>query len=272
MVPVNNTSFAGKTALVTGGAGGIGWATACELARVGAEVAICSKPGTTLDEAANLIVESGYKNIHCYQADVSSETDMLSLFGELSARFNQLDFLVNNAGIDSFCDLDNFSLDEFRRVMDVNVSSVFITVANALPLMRKAKAAAIVNVGSIHGHVTTSGRADYVTSKTALIGATRALALDLSVDKIRVNMVSPGAIETPMLTRGWQKKAPTVEFADLKQRVGKQHPCGRIGTPMDIAHAIRFLLSDESSFITGTDLLVDGGMHAKLALASIWEN
>lgn len=271
MVTTGNTQFAGKTALVTGGAGGIGWATACELARVGATVAICSRAGKTLDEAANQIEQSGYKNIHCYQADVSSESDMLGLFNELSARFNQLDFLVNNAGIDSFCNLDNFSLNEFRRVMDVNVSSVFIAVANALPLMRKSKMAAIVNLGSIHGHVTTSGRADYVTSKTALIGATRALALDLAVDRIRVNMVSPGAIETPMLTRGWHEKAPTVEFAVLKQRVGKLHPCGRIGTPQDIAYAIRFLLSDEASFITGTDLLVDGGIHAKLALASSWE-
>ena len=272
MMKISNTRFVGKTALVTGGAGGIGWATACELASMGAEVAICSRPGRTLDDAAKLIKEVGYKNIHCYQADVSSESDMLSLFGELSERFSQLDFLVNNAGIDSFCDLDNFSLNEFRRVMDVNVSSVFITVTNALCLMRQAKFASIVNVGSIHGHVTTSGRADYVTSKTALVGVTRALALDLAVDEIRVNMVSPGAIETPMLTRGWEKKAPTIKFAELKQRVGKQHPCGRIGTPMDIAHAIRFLLSEEAGFITGTDLLVDGGMHAKLALASVWED
>ena len=264
--------FSGKTALVTGGAAGIGWATACTLASAGVDVAICSRPGKTLDAAGERIEQSGYKNITCYSADVSSETDMKRLFDQLGERFGHLDYLVNNAGIDSFLDINNFSLHDFRRVMDTNVTSVFLAVSGALSLMRKAVNAAIVNVGSIHGHVTTAGRADYVTSKTALIGATRALALDLAEYGIRINMVSPGAIETPMLVRGWKKKAPNIELDVLKQRAGKQHPCGRIGQPKDIAQSIRFLLSEDAGFITGTDLIVDGGMHAKLAISSIWED
>ena len=263
--------FSGKTALVTGGAAGIGWATACALAEAGAQVAICSRPGKTLEAAEDRIEASGFANITSYQADVSSPSDMGQLFAALSDRFGHLNCLVNNAGVDSFYDLQDFSLEQFTRVMNINVASVFMAVSEALALMRNTPGAAIVNVGSIHGHVTTSGRADYVASKSALIGATRALALDLADYGVRINMVSPGAIETPMLTRAWQKKAPNIDLSELKRRAGRQHPCGRIGDPRDVAHAIRFLLSDEASFITGADLLVDGGIRAKLAISSIWE-
>ena len=263
--------FKGRSALVTGGAAGIGWATACTLADAGADVAICSRPGKTLDGAAEKIANSKFSKISCFQADVSSDREMHGLFAELATKFGQLDFLVNNAGIDSFCDPADFSLAQFRHVMDVNVTSIFLAVSEALPLMRKAKSASIVNVGSIHGHLTTSGRADYVTSKTALIGATRALALDFGGFGIRVNLVSPGAIETPMLVRGWKEKAPGIDINVLKERAGALHPCGRIGTPQDIANAILFLLGEEAGFITGADLLVDGGMHTKLAISSIWE-
>ena len=173
----NTKKFFGKTALVTGGASGIGWATACSLAADGAEVAICNREGESLEKARSLIASSGLNNISVFVADVSSETDMHAMFEKLSSKFKKLDFLVNNAGIDSFCKPDNFSLEKFNNVMAINVASVFLAISQALPLMRNANNASIVNVGSIHGRVTTSGRADYATSKTALIGATRALAL-----------------------------------------------------------------------------------------------
>ena len=156
--------------------------------------------------------------------------------------------------------------------MDVNVSPVFMAVSGVLSLMRKAVNAAIVNVGSIHGYVTTAGRVDYVTPKTELIGAPRALALDLADYGIRINMASPGAIDTPMLTRAWKKKAPNIDLGILKKRAGLQHPCDSIGDPKDVTNSIKFLLSEEPNLITGTDLLVDGGMHAKLAISSIWED
>ena len=260
-----------KTALITGGAGGIGWATACALASEGADVAVCSRPGKTLDAAAEKIESSGFNTITCYQADVTSEDDMHELFTELKQKFGALNYLVNNAGIDSFCEPESFSISQFQHVMDVNVTSVFIAVSGALPLLREANHPSIVNVGSVHGHVTTTGRADYVTSKTALIGATRALSLDLASYGIRVNMVSPGAIETPMLVRAWKKKAPDVSLDELRQQAGAEHPARRIGTPEDIAYAIRFLLSNQAGFINGTDLMVDGGIHTKLALARLWE-
>lgn len=258
-----------RTALVTGGATGIGWATACALAQAGVRVAICCL-SETLAQAKAQVEESGYANLKAYAADVTCESDMQELFRALKEEFGSLNYLVNNAGKDGFCYMDAFSLTQFRQTMDVNVSSVFIAVSQGLALMRSAERAAIVNIGSIHGHVTTDGRSDYVTSKTALIGATRALALDLAPYRIRVNMVSPGAVDTPMLQRAWAEKAPHVELGELKLRAGRQHPCGRIGKPDDIAQAVCFLLSEQASFITGIDLLVDGGLHAKLAISSIW--
>ncbi|CAN0598516.1 unnamed protein product, partial [Laminaria digitata] len=172
----------------------------------------------------------------------------------------------------SFQKLDAFSLERYRNVMDVNVASLFLAVSGALPLLRKVKNASIVTIGSIHGRITTAGRSDYVASKAALIGATRALALDLAPDHIRINLVSPGAIETPMLLRGWAVKAPDADPDELKARAGALHPSGRIGQPEDIANAIKFLLSDEAGFITGTELLVDGGLSCKLAMTALWED
>lgn len=264
--------FSGKTALVTGGAGGIGWATALSLLKAGARVAICSRKGASLERARKLVEKTDFKNLLVMEADVSSQSDMDRLFRTLTDAFGQLDFLVNNAGIDSFQNLDDFSLERYRHVMDVNVASLFLAVSGALPLLRTADAASIVTVGSIHGHITTAGRADYVTSKAALIGATRALALDLAQDHIRINLVSPGAIETPMLLRGWAVKAPDAEPDTLKAKAGALHPCGRIGQPEDIANAIKFLLSSEAGFITGTELLVDGGLACKLAMTTLWED
>ena len=135
------TSSGGTTALVTGGAGGIGWATACVPAAKGTDVAICSRPGKTLDEADAKIKASGLTNISCYAADVSSEADMKALFADIGQKFGHLTYLVNNAGIDSFCDLDAFSLSAFRRVLDITVASVFLAVAEGLPLLRTAKSA-----------------------------------------------------------------------------------------------------------------------------------
>lgn len=264
--------FAGKTALVTGGAGGIGWTTALSLLRDGARVAVCSRKGASLERARQLAAEIDPQNLLVMEADVSSQTDMEQLFKDLADAFGSLDCLVNNAGIDSFQKLDAFSLERFRNVMDVNVASLFLAVSAALPLLRAADAASIVTVGSIHGRITTAGRADYVTSKAALIGATRALALDLAPDLIRINLVSPGAVETPMLLRGWAVKAPDEEPDTLKAKAGALHPCGRIGQPDDVANAIKFLLSNEAGFITGTELLVDGGLACKLAMTTLWED
>jgi len=260
--------FAGKAAFVTGGAGGIGLATAQALADEGARVAVCGRAGATLDHARQTLAD----RFLVLEADVGSEEALTAAIADAGAAFGKLDVLVNNAGIDSFQDVSRFSRERVRQVMEVNVASVFTAVSAALPLMQASDAPAIVSLGSIHGTLTTSGRADYVASKSALIGATRALALDLAPHGVRINLVSPGTVETPMLLRGWANKAPDIDPDTLKVRAGALHPVGRIGQPADIASAVLFLASDAAGFITGTELMVDGGLSCRLAMTTLWED
>ena len=265
-----------RIAIVTGGASGIGWATAKALNKKGINVIVCDNSKSNIEIANQKITKLKNKNINIWNIDVTSEIQIKELFIFIKKEFGHLNYLVNNAGIDSFCDLSKFSLSKFNQVMMVNTTSVFMMTSKFLPLLRKRKNSVIVNIGSIHGHQTTSGRSDYVTSKTALIGATRSLALDLAQFGIRVNMVSPGAIETEMLERGWRKKisenkSDNYDYEKIKLKANLLHPVGRIGKPKDIARAILFLLSKKSKFINGVNLIVDGGIHSKTILSNIWE-
>ena len=260
-----------KIALVTGAASGIGWAIACLLHDEGLHVVICDNSKDNLDLANIKINEENYQNMSSFHADVSLEADVVKLFNHIKKTFGRLDYLVNNAGIDSFCDPETFSISKYNHVMAVNVTSVFLAIREAIPLMRNSKEASIVNIGSIHGQLTTAGRSDYVASKAALVGATQSLSLDLAAEKIRINMVSPGAIDTPMLLRGWKRKAPNIDLNEVWNRANSIHPCGRIGQPEDIANAVFFLLSEKASFINGVNLNVDGGIHSKVFLSTIWD-
>ena len=266
----NITNFENKVALVTGGAQGIGWTTACLLSARGAQVVVCDLSTKIFKDAHK---KSGLfdKSIILQPTDVSKENEVKSLFQMIENKFGKLDFVVNNAGIAEFGDPSSLSTSDWHKIIDVNLLSVFLTTANALPLMKKNNKGAIVNIGSIHGHLTTSGRAAYATSKTALIGATRSLALDLGPSNVRINLVSPGTIETNMLKTGWEEKAPGSDYNELKKKAESIHPCGRIGKPEDIAETVLFLLSECAGFITGSELIVDGGLHLKLAISSIWE-
>ena len=261
-----------KIALVTGAASGIGWATARLLYDEGASVIICDNSSEKLDLVDTEIRDKNYTNMSTFFADVSSEPNIIHLFNHISTKFGRLDYLVNNAGIDSFCSPQSFSVPKYNHVMAVNVTSVFLAIREAIPLMRNSKGAAIVNIGSIHGQLTTAGRSDYATSKTALIGATRSLSLDLASENIRINMVSPGAIDTPMLLRGWKKRVSSTRLNEVRRKAESIHPCGRIGQPEDIANAIFFLLSEKASFINGVNLNVDGGIHSKVFLSTIWDH
>ena len=265
-----------RIAIVTGGASGIGWATAKALNKKSINVIVCDNSKSNIEIANQKITKLKNKNINIWNIDVTSENQINELFIFIKKEFGHLNYLVNNAGIDSFCDLSKFSLEKFNQVMMVNTTSVFIMTSKFLPLLRERRNSVIVNIGSIHGHQTTSGRCDYVTSKTALIGATRSLALDLAQFGIRVNMVSPGAIETEMLERGWRKKiseykSVNYDYEKIKLKANLLHPVGRIGKPKDITHAILFLLSKKSKFINGVNLIVDGGIHSKTILSNIWE-
>lgn len=262
--------FDGKTAIITGGAAGIGWATALNLANSGADVAICSRPGTTLDAATDKIAKTGLSNIQCYSADVSNKDDVGKMMNGIDEKFGKLDYVVNNAGIDGFVDWNNFSTEEWHRTMNVNLLAVFLVIEASLPLMQKTAAGSIVNVSSIHAHLTVSGRAAYTASKAALSGATRAMAIDMGKHGIRVNTVSPGVVYTAMLERSMAANSPDIKAETIIERLSQMHPVGRIGRPDDIAKTIAFLLSDDAAFVTGVDLIADGGMHTRLSNAFAW--
>jgi 3-oxoacyl-[acyl-carrier protein] reductase len=235
-------SLEGKRALVTGGSRGIGRAIAAELAGAGAEVVIGYHRGR--DEAASLAEEIGGTAV---QADVSSPEEAARLVEEAG----DLDILVNNAGLTRDGLLARMSDEDWRAVIETNLSSVFYTCrAVTRPMMRK-RAGAIVNVSSIVGLHGNFGQTNYAASKAGIIGFTKSLARELGSRGVRANVVAPGYIHS-RLTDVLPEEATNAMLQNT--------PLGRLGDPADVAGAVRFLCSDEASFITGDVLLVDGGL------------
>ena len=235
-------SLAGKTALVTGASRGIGRAIASELAAGGATVVIGYRSGK--EEAESLASELGGRAI---QADVSSAEDAARLVAEAG----DLDILVNNAGLTRDGLLARMSDDDWRTVIDTNLSSVFYTCRAVCRPMMKKRGGAIVNVSSIVGVHGNWGQTNYAASKAGIIGFTKSLAKELGSRNVRANVVAPGYVKT-QLTDVLPEEATTAMLANT--------PLGRLGEPEDIAGAVRFLCSDAASFITGEVLLVDGGL------------
>jgi len=235
-------SLAGRRALVTGGSRGIGAAIARQLAAAGANVVIGFNSGA--DEAATLAAEIGGLAL---QADVSSADEAARLVEEAG----DLDILVNNAGLTRDGLLARMSDEDWQTVLDTNLSSVFYTCrAVARPMMKK-RAGAIVNVSSIVGIHGNWGQTNYAASKAGIIGFTKSLARELGSRSVRANVVAPGYVQT---------RLTDVLPDEAKQAMLTATPLGRLGEPGDIAGAVRFLCSDEASFITGEVLQVDGGL------------
>jgi len=235
-------SLEGKTALVTGASRGIGRAIATELAGAGASVVVGYRSGA--DEGEALAQEIGGRAI---QADVSTPGDAKRIVEEAG----DLDILVNNAGITRDGVLARMSDDDWRTVLETNLSSVFYTCRAASRRMMKRRAGAIVNVSSIVGVHGNWGQTNYAASKAGIIGFTKSLAQELGSRGVRANVVAPGYIKT-QLTEVIPDEA-RAKMLDLT-------PLARLGDPEDVAGAVRFLCSDEASFITGEVLLVDGGL------------
>jgi len=256
------TDFAGRVVVVTGGTRGIGWQCARGFAARGARVLACGFDTTELEDARR----SSVAGIEVRHMDVRSEASVQALLCDEAAVPDGVDVLVNCAGIQRFGDAVQTTLDDWNEVLQVNLTGAFLTARHAIPLMRSRGGGAIINVASVHARVTAGGRVAYVTSKTALIGLTRAMSLDHAADRIRVNVVLPGTVETPMLTDGWARLRPDRTVEQTRSEVGAANPLGRIGTPEDVAAAIMFLASDEAGFITGAELMIDGGIGNKLAL------
>jgi 3-oxoacyl-[acyl-carrier protein] reductase len=239
---VTFASLDGKTALVTGASRGIGRAIASELARAGASVVVGYRSGK--DEAEALAAELGGRAV---QADVANGEDAARLVEEAG----DLDILVNNAGLTRDGLLARMPDDDWRTVIETNLSSVFYTCRAVTRPMMKKRAGAIVNVSSIVGVHGNWGQTNYAASKAGIIGFTKSLARELGSRGVRANVVAPGYVKT-QLTDVLPEAAT--------QAMLQNTPLGRLGEPQDIAGAVRFLCSDEASFITGEVLLVDGGL------------
>jgi 3-oxoacyl-[acyl-carrier protein] reductase len=235
-------SLQGKVALVTGGSRGIGRAIALELARGGAEVVVGFR--SSAEEAEAVAVEAGGRAV---QADVSDPEQAKRLVEEAG----ELDILVNNAGLTRDGLLARMPDEDWRDVIETNLSSVFYTCRAVTRGMMKKRAGSIVNVSSIVGVHGNWGQTNYGASKAGIIGFTKSLARELGSRGVRANVVAPGYVNT-RLTDVLPEEAQQAMLANT--------PLGRLGEPEDIAGAVRFLCSDEAAFITGEVLLVDGGL------------
>lgn len=247
--------FAGKVAIVTGGTGSIGLATARLLAERGARVVIADVAQNGLAAVAEL--QAASLQVVFKQVDVSSEADVARLVQSTIDRWGRLDVMVANAGIGGRGTADALELADWQRVLDVNLTGVFLCVKHAVPAMRKGGGGAIVLTGSVMGLVAPMGAVSYAATKGAIVNFARAAAIDHAADHIRVNAVCPGHLESPTSVGGQAARA-----ADPRNLIAR-YPLGRLGRPDEVARVIAFIASDEASFVTGTSLVVDGGYSAQ---------
>lgn len=241
-----------KVALITGAAGGIG---ACAARTMAAEGATLALTDADADGVARVAQELGQK-VAARGHDVTSEADWQAVTAWALKEHGQVDVLVNNAGVFLAAPLAETSLEDFRRVLDVNATGVFLGMRALAPAMSERRAGSIVNVSSVAGLMGSPYLTAYAASKWAVRGMTKVVAKELARFGVRVNSVHPGQIDTDMNTRQREK---TPELID---RLIKGIPLQRIGTPQEVADALVYLASDESVYVTGSELVIDGGTSA----------
>ncbi len=245
----------GKAAIVTGGGSGIGEATAVLFGREGARVVVADIRGGTAEGTAGIIRKAG--GAACaVPADVTKANDVERMVQTAVQEYGRLDILVNNAGISARGDALALSEDDWDLVMDVNLKGVFLGCKYAIPEMIKGGGGAIVNTASVYALVGGSLSCVYPASKAGVVAFSKNTALQCAPNGIRVNCVCPGHIDTLQIQR-------LLADPETKARVLKNYPLGRFGKPLDVAYAMLFLASDEAAFITGTELVVDGGYTAQ---------
>ena len=251
---------AGKVALITGGASGIGAESARRLAREGAAVIITDLSVDAGEALAGEITGAGGQ-AHFIAHDVTSESDWERAVGQGVAKFGRLNILLNNAGIaQTGLTLMTHSLEDWRRTLSINLDRVFLGLRYTGPAIAESGGGSVINVSSIMGKVASPGAAAYCASKGGVLMLTKAAALEWAPLNIRVNSIHPGYIDTPLVS----KVIREVENGnELREVLISRHALGRLGLPREIADAVVFLASDESSFMTGSELVVDGGYTAQ---------
>jgi NAD(P)-dependent dehydrogenase (short-subunit alcohol dehydrogenase family) len=255
-----NKEFAGKTALVTGGAMGIGAGVAELLAERGANVAIVDRARDDAEALAKRLSANSGKAI-AIPTDVAVGDAVRAAVARTVEAFGGIDIVSNNAGIQRYGTVETTGESEWDEVINVNLRSVYLVCHHAIAHL-KARRGAIVNMASVQSFATQKSVAAYTTGKHGLIGLTRSMALDFASAGVRVNAVAPGSVDTPML-RWAVGLDPNPEA--LMKTVRGMHPLGRIATPREVAEAVAFLASDRASFVTGATLVVDGGLLLPLS-------
>jgi 3alpha(or 20beta)-hydroxysteroid dehydrogenase len=242
--------LAGKVALITGGSRGMGAATARRFVDEGARVVL----GDVLDQDGKALADELGESVRYLHLDVTSEEDWAAAVDATERDFGRLDVLVNNAGILRFAPIETQTLDEFRLIIDVNLVGTFLGMRTAIPALRRAGGGSIVNLSSTEGLGATLLCGAYTASKFGVRGITKVAALEHGKERIRVNSVHPGGIDTPM-TRAVMDDAG-------RKYVASKVALKRMGTADDVADLITFLASDESSYCTGAEFVIDGGATA----------
>lgn len=245
----------GKVALITGASKGLGKAMALALGAEGARIALVARNIEQLNRVGNLVKQAS-GDARVFQADVADEQQVQMLERDVTAAFGKIDILINNAGMNIRKMLVEFTLEEWHRVLNTNLTSVFLMCRSFVPHMKGTGYGRIINMTSIMSWVSLPGRAAYSASKAALLGITRALALELATDGITVNGISPGPFATEMNTSLMQNP-------ELNQQFISKIPVGRWGRVEEIGALAVYLCSEEAGFITGTDILIDGGWTAQ---------
>jgi 3-oxoacyl-[acyl-carrier protein] reductase len=240
----------GRVALVTGASQGIGYACALDLAREGAKVAVAARNSEKLDELVAKITAAG-GNAAAFVMDVADEEQVKSGIKAALTHFGKIDILVNNAGITRDQLVMRMKRADWDSVLNTNLTSAYLCIQQVIGSMLKQRWGRIINITSVFGQMGQAGQANYAASKAGLIGLTMAMAREVASRNITCNAVAPGFIETNMTA------ALSEEF---KQTAVKQIPLGRVGSPEDVAAAVRFLASEEASYITGHVLNVNGGL------------
>jgi NAD(P)-dependent dehydrogenase (short-subunit alcohol dehydrogenase family) len=252
---MNPKVLEGKVALVTGSSKGLGKAMALALAEAGAKLALASRDENRLAETAAAIRALG-SEAEVFPVDVSNETQVLALEKAVTVRFGKIHILINNAGINLRKPVTDFTLEEWNRIQSTNVTSAFLMCRSFVPHLKGQGYGRIINMASMFGHVSLPGRTAYSTSKAGLLGFTTSLALELAAEKITVNAISAGPCATEI-------NKPLLENSELTQFFLSRIPVGRWGRPEEIGQLAAYLCSEVAGFITGTDIIIDGGWTAQ---------
>lgn len=252
---MESISLHGKTAVITGASKGLGKAMALALARAGAQLALVSRDKALLEQTAAEVRACGTE-ARIYVVDILQEEAVIALGRQLAEDFGKIQILINNAGINVRKAVTELTLAEWRQVLDTNLTGAFLMCRAVVPLMKGQGWGRILNMTSIMSHVALAGRAAYAATKAGLLGFTKALALELAPEGITVNGISPGPFATEM-------NRPLLTNPELSQFFLSRIPLGQWGQVEDIGALAVFLCSDHARFITGADILVDGGWTAQ---------